>query len=55
VKDLSVYLDVDRRTIVRLIASGALAAVKVGRAWRVHTESARAVFHVAQPTQQRAS
>lgn len=40
------YLDVDPRTIVRMIKEGALIGVKVGRAWRIPTEKARAAFHV---------
>lgn len=48
VPDLADYVSVERRSIIRMIASGALVAVKVGRAWRVDTESARRAFHVQQ-------
>ena len=44
---LAGYLDVDRRTIVGLIADQKLEAVKVGRCWRIPTEVARKMFHVA--------
>jgi excisionase family DNA binding protein len=44
------YLDVDPRTIVRMIKEGALIGVKVGRAWRIPTEKARAAFHVEAKT-----
>lgn len=40
------YVDCDRRTIVRMIAAGALPGVKVGRSWRVPTDAAREAFHV---------
>ena len=43
---LAAYLEVDRRTIVRMIATGALDGVKVGRAWRIPTDAARETFHV---------
>jgi excisionase family DNA binding protein len=45
---LAAYLGVDRRTIVRMIQHGSLDAIKVGRAYRVPTHAARAMFHVAQ-------
>ena len=44
---LAQYLAVDRRTILRMIAAGELEALKVGRAWRIPADHARAVFHVA--------
>ena len=45
---LAHYLAVDRRTILRMIAAGELEALKVGRAWRIPADHARAVFHVQQ-------
>lgn len=44
--ELAAYLGVDRRTVVRMITTGALAGTKVGRCWRVPTDAARATFHV---------
>lgn len=44
---LAEYLNVDRRTIVRMIAAGALAGIKVGRVWRISTASAREAFKIA--------
>lgn len=52
VKALADYLDVDRRTIVRMIVAGSLSATKAGRSWRIPTDDARATFHVQR--QQRA-
>lgn len=46
--ELAAYLDCDPRTIVRMIHSGALEGVKVGRVWKVSTAAARAAFHVQQ-------
>lgn len=46
VRALAAYLETDPRTILRLIAEGALEAVKVGRTWRIPTEVARQRFHV---------
>lgn len=45
---LAGYLDVDRRTVVRMITTAALPAVKAGRCWRIPTDVARAKFHVQQ-------
>lgn len=50
VSDLARYMDVERRTIIRMIHAGALTAVRVGHLWRVETESARAAFHVPRET-----
>jgi excisionase family DNA binding protein len=50
---LADYLDTERRTIIRMIATGALQGVKVGREWRVTTESARQAFHVQHHDPQR--
>jgi len=44
--ELAGYLGVHRRTIVRMIETGALDGVKVGRQWRIPTEAARSTFHV---------
>jgi excisionase family DNA binding protein len=44
--DLAGYLACDRRTIVRMINAGSLPATKVGRAYRIPADAARAVFHV---------
>jgi excisionase family DNA binding protein len=39
VKETASLLRVQRATIYILISTGALRAVKIGHAWRVHTES----------------
>jgi excisionase family DNA binding protein len=44
VRVLAHHLECDPRTIVRMIAERTLAAYKVGREWRVVTESARQAF-----------
>lgn len=44
---LAGYLDVDRRTVIRMIRTAALPAVKAGRCWRIPTSAARDTFHVA--------
>lgn len=44
--ELAGYLDVDRRTIVRMIDK--LHGVKVGRCYRIPTKKACEVFHVQQ-------
>lgn len=44
---LASYLDVDRRTIVRMIQHGSLEGIRVGRAYRIPTEAARRVFNVS--------
>lgn len=46
--ELATYLQCDRRTILRMIANGALAAYRVGRNFRIPTTEARRVFHVEQ-------
>jgi hypothetical protein len=38
----------DVRTILRMVESGALIGYKVGREWRIVTESARQAFPVEQ-------
>lgn len=43
---LADYLDVDRRTVIRMIKDNALPAVKAGRCWRIPTSVAREKFHV---------
>ena len=43
---LAHYLDVDPRTIVRMIHQQSLPGVRVGRSWRISTSAARAAFHV---------
>lgn len=45
-RELADWLDVDRRTVVRMIAGQSLPAVKAGRCWRIPTDAARAMFHV---------
>lgn len=55
VADLASFVCVERRTIVRMIHAGSLLAVKVGRAWRVDTASARDAFHGERNRQLRAS
>lgn len=47
-RQLADFLDVDPRTVVRMIADRAITGVKVGRSWRVPTDHAREVFHVQQ-------
>lgn len=44
--ELAEYLGCDRRTIVRMIHSGSLRGIKVGRCWKVPTDAAREAFHV---------
>ena len=46
VRALAAYLETDPRTIIRLIADGALEGVKVNREWRIPTDAARRKFHV---------
>lgn len=41
---LADYLEVDERTILRMISDGSLRAFKAGRHWRIETDSARRVF-----------
>lgn len=41
---LADFLEVDRRTVVRMIVEQALGAVKVGREWRVPTREAQRAF-----------
>lgn len=41
---LAEYLEVERDTIVRMITAGSLFAYKVGREWRIPTQSAQAAF-----------
>ena len=45
VRPLARYLEVDERTIRRMILEGSLAAVRVGRQWRIPIDAARATFH----------
>lgn len=47
VRELAEHLVCDRRTIIRMIANGSLPARRVGRAYRIATDDACAVFHVA--------
>jgi len=46
VRVLSTYLEVDDRTVTRLIAAGTLHAYKVGREWRISVASIRRSFPV---------
>jgi len=45
---LSSYLEVDDRTVTRMIAAGKLHAYKVGREWRISVASLRRAFPVEQ-------
>lgn len=49
VRELAEYLDVHERTIRRLIAAGALYAVRVGHQWRIPTAEASRSFPHAKP------
>lgn len=49
--ELATYLHCDARTILRMIESGALPAVRVGRNWRVRTAVARQTFHEEQTSE----
>lgn len=44
--ELAAYLKCDRRTILRMIDTGALRAYRVGRNWRIATADARCAFPV---------
>lgn len=46
VSALAAWLECDTRTVIRMIQAKTLTAVKVGREWRIPTESARVAFHV---------
>lgn len=46
VRALANWADCDPRTIIRMIATHALVAVRVGREWRIPTDDARRVFRV---------
>lgn len=48
VADLADWLEVERRTVIKMIEVGALHGFKVGRQWRVPTAAARTAF----PSQQ---
>lgn len=43
---LAAYLEVDERTVTRLINAGTLYAYKVGREWHISTASIRRAFPV---------
>ena len=42
--NLAKFLGCDRRTLLRMVAQGELAAVRVGRNWRIPIEEARRAF-----------
>lgn len=45
-KQLAGYVDVEPRSIIRMIEVGSLKGTKTGRAWRIPTDAAREAFHV---------
>lgn len=36
VEQVAAYLQLDRRTVTKLLSTGRLKGVKVGRVWRIH-------------------
>jgi excisionase family DNA binding protein len=46
VSELAEYLSCGRRTIVRMIDGGSLAATRTGRSYRIPADKARETFHV---------
>jgi len=45
IKALAEHLGCDPRTVARMVESGALPAMRVGRLWRIPTNAARERFH----------